>query len=138
MSNHHSGVEASVVPPRNEMLPFALNVLGTKVLGPYPVPEGATTVRYEIDRTAPTWAALSPSMRAAKLSAELSYDNGTTWRFVAGMETTGGVHVTEGGAAATKSTLTFSVGQPALVSRLYRITFVLDSNVVTACHADWV
>lgn len=137
MSSHHSGVEGSATPLRHEMVSFALNTLGTKVLGPYPVPEGATTVQYEIDRTAATWAALSTTTRAAKLSAEISYDNGATWMFAAAMETSGGDHVMQGGATAATSTLTFTIGQPAMISRLYRVTVTLDSNVVTACHAQW-
>lgn len=97
---------------------------GSANLGPAIVPVGLVFVRLEFDITL-----FTETDRAIAFSLEISYDNGITWRFLAGATQPGGTFVDDEGLRQTKGFFEARLPEPTNVARQVRGTITITGGV---------
>lgn len=104
---------------------------GSVVLGPMPIPAGATFVDVLIDRT--NWTDQSTALNGA---AEVSLDGGATWQSIGGIGAPGGAFVLRG-KLVTQGSASFGLPDAANANRQLRATMVCTGSVPTSIAADF-
>lgn len=99
---------------------------GNVILGPFNVPRNLTSFRVELDAT----QHLNPGVMLT-IAVELSFDNGSTWAFVASGSRSGGVVFEDGGAVSTTMVIETDLPDPTNNQRRIRFPVTLNGGSFT-------
>lgn len=122
---------------RQQAIPLANYATGQRQFGPFPIPDSAKTLYFEVARCTsadPTiWPHPVDDSDPIKTRLQIDFEgstDGVNWTPAGGVGSFGGIHVLRNGSESTKTTLI--VALPDLVNRQLRInTGITDGPLRT-------